>query len=644
MPFGYNGRILLVNLSTSSCQIEEPGEEFYQKYLGGSALNCYYLLKLVPPKADPLGPENVLAISVSVTTGAPIAGQSRVAISAKSPLTGLIGDSQSGGFFPAELKFSGFDGIIVSGTSPKPTFLWVSDGNYELRDASQLWGRDTGETEDLIRNELNDPRIQIASIGQAGENLVRFASIMNMCNRANGRTGMGAVMGSKKLKAIAVRGIQGKKNFQVAHPKELKDIVNIGLNKLRGSNLEVFGKLGTASVVIPQNNVGGLPSQNFKSGFFVNAQNLSGQKLYDEYLCGWEDNKQNSLGRDTCFACPIRCKRVVEIKSDLSVDKRYGGPEYETIAMMGSNCGIDDLKIICKVNELCNRYGLDTISCGGTIAWAMECFENGILSEEDTGGLTLKFGNKEALIPLIHKIVFRQGFGNILAEGSAKASNIIKHGADELLVTSKNQEFPAHIPHVKRGLGINYIVNSYGADHMSSGHDPAYEIKSDGSIPPKSKTLELLKLISPTMSKSLDREKIRFLRITQDYHSMLDSLCWCVFVAGTSSYLFSLDELQLIVKFITGWEFTIEEFLQVGERKYNMMRLFNSREGQTKTDDSPSKRLFQPLVNGVSEGCVFDAAKVRLAIEEFYIQRGWDNISGNPTEEKLIQLGLEWAI
>jgi len=643
MPFGYNGRILHVNLSTSSCRIEEPGEEFYRKYLGGSAINSYYLLKMVPPNIDPLGPDNVLAISVSVTTGAPVAGQSRVAISAKSPLTGLIGDSQSGGFFPAEFKYAGYDAIIISGISPNPAYLWVSDGDFEIRDASLLWGLTSGETEDQIRNELNDPKIQIASIGQAGENLVRFASILNMCNRANGRTGMGAVMGSKKLKAVAVRGIQGKKNFRIAYPKEFKNLVNEGLKKFRGSSLENFGRLGTASVIIPQNNVGGLPTQNFNRGSFVDANNLSGQTLYDEYLCGWKENKQNSLGRDTCFACPIRCKRVVELTDDLIVDKRYGGPEYETIAMMGSNCGINDLKVICKVNELCNKFGLDTISCGGTIAWAMECFEKGIITEEDTDGLILIFGNEEALLSMIPKIAFRQGFGDILADGSAKASEYIQNGSDGFLVTAKNQEYPAHMPRVKRGLGINYFVNSFGADHMSSGLDPIYEIKNDGSAPPRSKTLEILGLTSPTKNKSLDKDKVRFVRITQDYHSMLDSLCWCVFVSGTASYLYSLDELLLFIKFITGWEMTLEELIKVGERKYNMMRLFNAKEGQTKLNDIPSKKMFQPLEGGTSDGYVMNEEQVENAIDEFYKQRGWNSISGNPTQEKLVELGLEWV-
>jgi aldehyde:ferredoxin oxidoreductase len=652
MAFGYNGKILHINLSTGKFKVETPAPEFYRKYLGGSALNCYYLYKTIPVGADPLGPENVLAVSVGVTTGAAVAGQSRVAISAKSPLTGLIGDSQAGGFFPAEMKYAGYDAFLFTGKSPKPVYLRVNDGKYELRDASHLWGKVTGDAEDLIRQELGDERIEIAQIGPAGEHEVRFAAVMNMCNRANGRTGMGAVMGSKNLKAIAVRGKQGRKDFKVAFPEEFRKLAKEGAGRLKGSRQEAFGKLGTAGNVLGQNLTGGLPTNNFVSGEFSEAKNISGELLYDTLLVGHSEGKQDSLGRDTCFACPIRCKRVVEINDgDFTVDKRYGGPEYETIAMLGSACGIGDLKVISKANEFCNKYGLDTISCGGTIAWAMECFEKGIITKKDTGGLDLRFGNVEPFLQIIELIAKREGFGDILALGSARAAEIIGKGSQDLLVIANKQEFPAHLPRVKVSLGINYAINPYGADHMTSGHDPMYEIKppaNDTNTNPSTQTVPpnfiQLGLTSPTTPRSLGPEKMRYTRITQNYASMLDSLCWCMIATGNFGGLFSPNELAEIVNFVTGWDITLEELLVIGERKYNMMRIFNAREGHDKRQDLLPKKMFIPLKGGPSDGLVLDEKEFETAKVEYYRQRGWDEKTGNPTPKKLVELGLEWAV
>lgn len=387
--------------------------------------------------ADPFGPENMLALSVSVTTGAPISGQSRMTASAKSPLTGAIGDSQCGGFWPAELKFAGFDGIVIRGKSSSPVYLWIHNGKAELRDASHVWGKLTGDAETAIREELDDSRIQVLQIGPAGERMVRFAAIINMCNRANGRTGMGAVMGSKNLKAIAVRG---RKRPPAADKNALHDLARWGAKNFPTSNVAGLGKYGTARTIGSQQTVGGLPSFNFKSGVFEGWQAIDGVTMYDTLLKGHEEGAQDRYGRHTCYGCVMRCKRVVEIKDGpYHVDPLYGGPEYETVATFGSYCGIDDLAAIIKANEICNKYGMDTISCGATIAWAMEAFEAGAITSADTEGLELTFGSADAMVKLVEMIGKGEGFGTILAEGSARAAERLGRGA-EFLITSKGQE------------------------------------------------------------------------------------------------------------------------------------------------------------------------------------------------------------
>jgi aldehyde:ferredoxin oxidoreductase len=649
MPYGYNGKILHVSLASGEFRVETPEPEFYRKYLGGSALNTYYLLKMVPVGADPLGQENVLVVSVGVTTGASIAGQSRVNISAKSPLTGLVGDSQAGGYFPAEMKFAGYDAFIFTGKSPKPVYLWVDDGKYELRDASHLWGRITGEVEDLIQEELGGEKIRIVQIGPAGEKLVKFASVINNCNRANARTGVGAVMGSKNLKAIAVRGKQGKKNYTVARPEEFKKISREGPARLKDSFLKVLGKYGTAISMFPQSVTGQLPTYNYSSGTYSDVEKISGEALYNTALRGAKEGKQDSQGRDTCYACPIRCKRVVEINDgDIKVEPRYGGPEYETMAMIGSDCGINNLAAIAKANELCNKYGMDTISCGATVAWAMECFEKGIITKDDTGGIELRFGNVPAYLEVFELIGKREGFGDVLAEGSVRASRKIGRGSENLTVTSNKHEFPAHMPRVKVSLGVNYATNPYGACHMTAGHDPQYEQtasdNADEAPQPVSPALSMLGLNNPTAPRSLGPEKMRYLRITEDYQSAIDSLSWCLFVSGATGGLYLPDEMPEIINHVTGWDMTLEEFLRVGERKFNMMRLFNARDGYTKSKDQLPNKMFIPLEGGVSDGIKLDKEEWENAKLEFYRQRGWDETTGNPTSQKIAELGLEWAV
>lgn len=649
MNNGYNGKILHIDLTSGEFNIETPEVEFFRKYLGGSALNTYYLLKMVPAYADPLGSENVLVVSVGVTTGASVAGQSRVMISAKSPLTGLAGDSQAGGYFPAEMKFAGFDAFVFTGKSPHPVYLYVNDGFYELRDARHIWGKITGDVEGLIKKELKDDQVKIAQIGPAGENLVKFACVVNHCSRVNGRTGMGAVMGSKNLKAIVVRGKQGKQNFRVANPIEFKKLAKEGNERLKDSFLNVLGKYGTALGTFQQSLTGQLPSYNYQSGFFPNAEQIGGEALYNNLLRGAKEGKQDTLGRGTCYACPIRCKRVVEItEGEIKVDPLYGGPEYETVGMIGSNCGIENLAAIAKASELCNKYGMDTISCGVTISFAMECFEKGLLKAEDFDGLELKFGDVPSYLKVIELIANREGIGDLLAEGSVRAAEKIGKGSEKFAVAANKHELPAHEPRVKVSLGVNYATNPYGACHMAGGHDPQYESQGGdgpgGEALPVAPGLQMLGLTTPTAPRSLGSEKIRFMRITQDFAGSLDSIGFCAFVAGTMGGLFNPDEMPKIINYVTGWDMTLEEFVQVGERKLNMMRLFNARDGYDKSKDQLPERMFEPMKGGVSDGLKLDRAEWESAKCELYRQRGWDESTGNPGKDKIFQLGLDWAI
>jgi len=640
MPYGYNGKILHIDLTTGQLTVENPPESFYRKYLGGSALNMYYLLKEMPANADPLGPENILALSVGVTTGAPISGQSRLTATAKSPLTDAIGDAQSGGFFPAELKFAGFDALIIKGKSAKPVYLWINDGQYELRDAGHLWGKITGEVEATLKKELDDDQIEVAQIGPAAEKGVRFASIINMSNRANGRTGMGAVMAAKNLKAIAVRGKAGKKKFTVANKQALSELARHGAKIFPESDVTGLGKYGTAETTGAQQATGMLPSYNFNSGVFDGWEAIDGPTMYDTILKGAAEDKQDIRGRDTCYGCTIRCKRVVEITDGpYQVDPLYGGPEYETTSTFGNYCGVDNLPAVAKANEICNKYGMDTISCGATISWAMECFENGKITTADTGGLELNFGNADAMVKITQMIAERRGFGDVLANGSHRAAEMIGRGTDEYLITSHKQEAPAHMPQMKRSLALIYAVNPFGSDHQSSEHDGVYEGEAV-AYPERLAELDLTEAQPPL---SLGPEKVRFARRTQYLYSLMDSVNVCQFVYGPAWQLYDAGQLREMINHVTGWDVTMDELLTVGERRLNMLRAFNARDGIDREQDTLPKKMFKKaLKNGPTAGMKLDQDEFEAGLDEYYRQNDWDVETGVPTRHKLEQLDLAW--
>jgi len=625
MLHGYAGRILHVDHTQGSLVVTEPDETFYRMYMGGSALGMYYLLKGTNPGVDALGPENVLVFSLSGATGTPVSGQSRVTATAKSPLTECVGDSQGGGFWPAECKAAGFDAIVLNGRAKEPVYLWLHDGQAELRSAAHLWGQATGEVQAAIRRELDDDRVEVLQIGPAGETGVRYASVISNCNRANGRTGLGAVMGSKNLKAVAVRG---RVHPQVADPQGLKRLAKWGADHLEESDVAGLGLLGTAEIVLSQNKAGGLPTRNWSSGTMEEAEAISGQRMAESVL----------KGRDTCFACVVRCKRVVEVtRGPFRVDPLYGGPEYETLSALGSYCGVSDLAAVSYANQLCNMYGMDTISCGATIAWAMDCFERNLLTLQDTEGIDLRFGSAESLVRMVELTGKREGFGRILGEGSARAAESLGVGK-ELVVAVKGQELPAHMPQVKRTLALIYAVNPFGADHQSHEHDPAYE----GDYESYSERLAALDLLDPQPKFSLNAEKVRFAFYTQLLYSALDTLNLCQFVWGPAWHLYGPNQMVELVRAVTGWDVSLWELMKVGERRLNLLRAFNAREGVGATADTLPPRLLVPLTGGASDGLVIDPAEVQAAKALYYRMAGWDD-DGHPTRAKLEELGLAWV-
>ena len=621
MPYGYHGKILHVDLTTGKLEVEEPEETFYRKYMGGSGMGATYLLKHTPPGADPLGPENTLSLMTGVVTGASFSGQSRVTATAKSPVTDLVGDSQSGGFWPAELKAAGFDGVVIHGQADQPVYLWVHDGEAELRDATHLWGRFTAEVEDGIRGELDDRRIQVLQCGPAGEQGVRFGALISMSNRANGRTGMGTVMASKNLRAVAVRG---HSRPELANPDRVKALARWGVDHFEESDIYGMGLLGTAEVLFSQDQGGGLPTRNWASGTFEGAEAISGQRMAETIL----------KRRDTCFGCVVRCKRVVEVtEGPFPVDPRYGGPEYETLATMGSYCGVSNLAAVARANQLCNMYGMDTISCGATIAWAMDCFEQGLLTLEDTDGIELCFGNAEALVRMVERIGKREGFGRILGEGSARAAETLGVGQD-LVVAVKNHELPAHMPQVKRSLALIYAVNPFGADHQSHEHDPCYEWYPE--------RMAELGLLNPQPGDNLNAEKVRYAVYTQRLYSCLDSVSVCQFVFGSAWHLYGPSQLVEAVRAVTGWNVSLWELMKVGERRLNLLRAFNAREGVGAEADTVPPKLLIPLQSGKSDGVAITAEEIETAQALYYQMAGWDG-NGRPTRAKLEELGLSWV-
>jgi aldehyde:ferredoxin oxidoreductase len=626
MPYGYWGKILRVDLSRGEISVEEHDELWYRTYMGGACVGAFYLLQEMPAGVEPLSAENMIVFAPSVVTGTPASGFSRHAVISKSPLTGLISDSQAGGFWGPELKAAGYDAIVVVGRAEKPVYLWVHDGQAEIRDAAQLWGKDTGEAQAALREELGDQRVRALLIGPGGENLVRYANILNELRDANGRGGLGAVMGSKNLKAIAVRGHQRiPMQDEETVKRQVKDFVAHFMDNPSNRGLNVFG---TAEYVDFSNTDGQLPTRNFQTGQFEGADAISGETMKETVL----------VDTEACWACAVKCKRVVKIEAPYTVDPAYGGPEFETVASLGSCCGVADMAAVCKGNELCNRYGLDTISTGVSIAFGMECYEAGLLTSADTGGIDLRFGNAPALVQVIELIAKREGIGALLGEGVKRAAERIGKGSARFAMHTKGLELPMHEPRAKGMLGISYAVSPIGADHVVVEHDTDFDFQAPQVFIDQMKSLGLLERL-PT--ESVDSRKVRMFYYLQNHFSFMDALCLCV-LCFAPVRTFTMADMVDIISAVTGWETSLWEIMKLGERRINMFRAFNVREGFRAADDTLPERMFEPLRTGPRAGYKVSAEDFRAALDFYYEMMNWDE-QGIPRPAKLAELDLGWV-
>ncbi|MHB1007462.1 MAG: aldehyde ferredoxin oxidoreductase family protein [Chloroflexota bacterium] len=620
MPNGYCGKILRVNLTEGKVDIEEQGDLFYRRYFGGMGMIAYYLLTGLAPGIDPLGPENRLIFAAGPVTGAPIGGSARNGVGAKSPLSGGFAKSEVGGFWGAELKRAGFDAIVVDGKADRPVYLWVHDGEAEIRDAAHLWGKQTRESQTAIREELGDRLVRTAQIGPAGEKMVRFACIINDLKAAAGRTGMGAVMGSKNLKAVAVRG---HKPIDLAEPEKVKAMAKWMVEHFYEISPSM-ADYGTGVNLSGSVLMGNLPTRNFRDGAFAGADSISANAIA----------AQIRIKMDGCYACPIRCKKIVKVDAPWESDPEYAGPEYETLAALGSNCGVDNLKAIARGHHLCNAYGLDTISAGSTVAFAMECFENGLLTAEDTGGIDLRFGNAEAMVKVLELIADRQGIGNILAEGTRRAANAIGRGAEHFAMEVKGVDLGMHEPRVKPGIALGYAVANHGADHCTGMHDTLFE--KDGRQVQEANAIGFLE---PIPRHEFGPRKVALWGTTHNWRCAADSLVMCIFLP------WNYQQTADILGAVTGWNTSVYEVMKSGERAATLGRVFNIREGFTPQDDRLPERYFAPAASGAlkEQNRALDKLEFARARESYYRLMGWDPVTGVPTKDKVEELGVGWT-
>ncbi len=617
--------VLRVDLTSGTINKETLSEDFYRLYPGGKALAGYYLLNELPQNTDAFDPQNMLILANGLLTGSPVSTTTRYVAAGRSPLTNAVGSSEAGGYWGPELKKAGYEVIIITGRAETPVYLWIHDEEVEIRSAEHLWGLPTADVQEIIQEELDDSRIRVLQTGVAGENLVRYAGLTNDLRHFNGRNGMGAVMGSKNLRAVAVRGSGRFQDF--AHdPQGLRELARKLARQVRDNPLSWdLQQRGTPGIVEPLNDSGMLPTRNFRQGAFEKVDDIKWESYEEELL----------VGRKTCYACAVRCKREIQIDGENS---KYGGPEYESVTVFSSDCGISDLQVVAKANELCNAYMLDSISTGGTIAFAMECFENGLIDLNDTDGIDLRFGNGDALLSMVEKIAKRQGFGDVLAEGSKRAAEKIGKGAMAFAQQVKSQELPMHEPRGKYNVGMGYALSEVGADHLIVAHDTM--LTNPDSLP--SKNVKFLGIMNAMPAQKFSEAKMRQYFILENWNSFENVVGYCFFGPAPRGFIHPNDVLASI-NLTTGWDMTIDDLLEIGERAVNLYRLFNAREGFTSKDDDLPERIFMKLENGALEGQSIDREAFLKARSQLYALKGWDPDTGIPTREKLETLSLGWA-
>lgn len=613
MLFGYTGRMLDVDLSSGDIGEIPTNEKDARKFIGAKGLGAKMLYDMVEAGTDPFSPENVLMFINGPLTGTLMPTSGRFAVVTKSPLTELFLDSQVGGYFGPEMKFAGYDAVIIRGKSKKPVYLSIFNGEIEIRDASRLWGKTTFETTDAIREELGDMKTRVAEIGPAGEKMVKYAMInidtYNQKERGGqaGRGGAGAVMGSKNLKAVAIRAENGEKPFKYADDENFRKIAKEAFKKVSENEFVKNQRrvYGTPVWINPMSELGILPTRNFRTGTFEHADDISGERMHDTIV----------VGNKGCYACPILCGKHSVIKEGKYRGTELEGPEYELLALLGSNCYIGALDAVAKASLLVDELGLDGISTGNVLGFAMECHERGLLSSEQVG--ELDFGNDDPYIALIEKIANREGIGDMLAEGVKIMAEKIGYGAENFAMHVKGMEFPGYDPRGSFGMGLAYATSDRGACHQR-----AWTVRAE------------------TEGKLGERFSIdgraKFVKEIQDERAAAFSLVVCDFAP------LDVSDFVAMLNAATGFDYSEEEYLTAGERIWNIIRLFNLREGITRDDDSLPGRMFEPMMGGATDGIKLSEEMFNKMLGEYYELRGWSP-EGIPTEDTLKRLDLKIA-
>ncbi len=626
MSNGFIGVILRVDLTTGTVTKQEMPEEFYRTYLGGGALGAHFLLSETAPDLEPLAPGNILTVAPSVTTGCAVSGASRCSAVALSPVSGLVGEGQVGGSIGPMIKRAGYDAIVVTGRASKLVYLLVDAETVEIREAAHLKGRGVSDVLEALDAELGEQgkEVSVIQCGPAGENLVRYACLMVDRNDAVGRTGMGAVMGSKNLRAIAVRAPRRAK-VAFADPDGIKRLAVLGGQRVKTSDFpSTLRAHGTPGVVGFQSGCGNMATHNYTTGWHPDHMNLAGE-TYDDKI---------GAGETTCFGCAIACRKRVKADAPYAVSDKLGGPEFETLSTLGTNLDLVEITAVARANELCNEYGIDTITMGAVAAYVFESMENGCISPGQMEGRTLGFGKPEDLFWLIEKVAHCEGVGKVLAEGFNAS---VKHFGDatgKYAIHCKGQGLPAHMAQFKPSQAIMYAAVPIGGDHMSCEHD---WLSVSGEL------VKGLGVIGTGTRASMDLPKVRMTAYSQHFYSLLDTLTLCMFCWGPGN-LFTYTELVDLVRYATGWDCTFWELMKAGERKTNMMRQVNARRGFTRRDDVLPERLYEPMPEGPSKGLHVDREIFPQMLNQYYGIMGWDLETGNPTAGKLMELGLEWAM
>jgi aldehyde:ferredoxin oxidoreductase len=619
--YGWSGRILKVDLTSGRIEIDSLKSEVARKFLGGRGLNSWTLYHLVKKDLDEFSPDNPVIIGVGPLCGTLVPAANKFTFTTKSPLTNIFADSCAGGYLGPEIKYAGYDQILITGASNKPVYLLIEDEDVQILSAKNLWGKDTWTTQKEIMRMHGDD-FQIATIGQGGENLVRYAGVIHGLKRAAGKFGIGAVMGSKKLKAVAVRGGKGVK---VAHPDLLMAYTLDTVKEIKKSPLyqtrSVYGTPHLEDVLSP---LGLMSTRNFRETSFDRFEDIGGIKLTERY-----SHKMRS-----CMGCPAHCTHIYKLEEGPYSGSFGEGPEFTLTSMVGDRCGISDLEALLKINQLLNEYGMDSAAFGGIVGWAMDCYERGIIDKNDTNGLELNFGNAEAVIELVHKTANRDGFGDILAEGEKRAPQLVGRGSGEYMFHTKGGIIIAEEPRALPGFGLAYLTSTRGSDHLRARYP--LETIGDGA-----EVAQKLFGSKDAANPKTPKGKGVGVKWFEDLLAIVDSFGLCKFNYPAMMDIVSTPEKLARGFFIvTGIEISPEELLQTGERIYNVEKAFNARLGLSRKDDNfsvPDKFLKEPLKDGAFKGQTFP---LDTMLDEYYEARGW-GADGLQTRKKLLELGLE---